>query len=79
MWYKIYPDAECMVDIDGMTGEQAYEKLSHARNELERHPHEFIALNPKNGWGDYDGFLDFINGCIKASLENPALIWSSSR
>ena len=79
MWYKIYPDAKNMVDIDGMTGEEAYKKLSYARKVLESQPKEFMALNPSNGWGSYDGFLDFINELIKACMDNPKLVWDSCR
>lgn len=79
MWYKIYPEDEGMVFIDGMTGKEAYNKLIHARQYMEEHREEMITLEPKNGWGSYDGFLEFINKCIDACLKNPKLVWESWR
>jgi len=79
MWYEIYPDAEGMVDIDKMTGTEAYKTLCHARTILEENPSKFIKMNPENGWGNYHGFLDFINALIKACLEHPTGVWNSWR
>ncbi len=79
MWFKIYPDDESMVFIDGMTGKEAYKKLLFARKYMENHREEMIKLEPPNGCGSYNGFLDFINECIKACLEHPTLKWEAWR
>lgn len=79
MWYKIYPDAKNMVDIDGMTSKKAYELLADARSKLWLNPEEFIALNPDNGWGSYEGFLEFIGDLMQACIDNPNSVWESSR
>lgn len=75
MWYEIYPESKGMIDIDGMQGADAYNRLANARNHLEKEPDKFIAMNPPNGWGSYEGLLDFINRLISASLKHPHFRW----
>ena len=79
MWYRIYPDDHHMVDIDGMTGEEAYPKLVFAREFMEKNKDELKNLEPPNGWGSYQGFYDFITKCIQACIDNPKLIWEAWR
>lgn len=79
MWYRIFPDDKQMVDIDGMSGEQSQTKLIHALGELVGNPLTFIELNPKNGWGDHKGFIDYLYKLIKLAMEHPDYIWQSSR
>lgn len=38
---------------------------------LVRRKAEMVALNPHNGWGDYDGLLDFCILYAVACIENP--------
>lgn len=35
-------------------------------------PEEFKELNPENGWGDYDGAIDFLVKVIKEFNESPS-------
>jgi len=79
MWYKIYPDSKHMVEIEGLTGKQACVTLCVALTELDLYPEEFIALNPENGWGSYEGFKEFISDLMKASISNPTLVWEACR
>lgn len=79
MWYKIYPDDKGMIYIDGMTGREAYEKLNHARDRLINNKDEFKKLEPANGWGTYEGFIDLLSKAIYFSTEYPDLVWSASR
>jgi hypothetical protein len=39
--------------------------------ELLRDPEKYKALNPKNGWGDYEGLLQFAKEVLQACLDNP--------
>lgn len=79
MWRQIYPDDEGMVFIDGMTGKEAFEKLIHALDYMKQHKEELEALNPSNGWGSYEGFMEFIRELIHACIETPDAIWTSWR
>ncbi len=79
MWYEIYPNDNGMVDIDGMTGEEAYKKLEYACKYMKEHREEMIKLEPPNEWGSYNGFLGFLEDCMAACLEHPTLKWESWR
>lgn len=79
MWYEIYPNQEHMVDVDGLTGKESLPLLECALDMLERNPKKFIAMNPSNGWGDYEGFMAYIKKLIEMANENPDLYWESCR
>ncbi len=79
MWYAIYPNQEHMIDVDGLTGKQSLPLLECALNILQNEPDKFIALNPANGWGSYDGFKQFIFQLIELAEEYPEWIWEASR
>jgi len=34
-------------------------------------PERFKAMNPINGWGDYDGLVAFVSEYLKACIANP--------
>lgn len=38
---------------------------------LENDPEHFKLLNPKNGWGDYDGLLAFAKAALEAACKYP--------
>lgn len=79
MWYKIYLYSKCMVDIDGMSGSQASTMLEDAKDKMIDRKDELEKLNPENGWGSYDGFLEFINRVLDASKKYPSAIWYCDR
>lgn len=79
MWYEVYPDDTGMVQIEGMTGLEAQEKLLKAINEITTHPEIMKRLEPHNGWGTYEGFLEFLNKLYIASVKYSNRIWRASR
>lgn len=46
--------------LDGMEGKQGQAYLSKIIDGLEADPERFRAMNPENGWGSYDGFLEVL-------------------
>lgn len=46
---------------------------------LEGDPDKFKALNPKNGWGDYEGLVEFVRNYLAACEANPDADVSVSR
>ena len=38
---------------------------------LEADPDRFMAMNPENGWGSYDGLVRFVRRYLEACRENP--------
>lgn len=79
MWYKIFPDAKKMVDIDGITGAESLPKIQFAINTMINSPDEFKALNPENGWGSYAGFIAYLGKLIEMASRHPTWIWEAFR
>ena len=79
MWYRICPDDDKMIDIDGMTGAQALSKIRDAFHQMKKQREELIKLEPPNGWGSYNGFYDFLIKIMNACIEYPDLVWESWR
>ncbi len=78
MWREIYPD-EKMVQIDGMTGKEALQKLKHALDEMQKKPDKFKALNPSNKWGNCIAFMGYLENLIDNCEERPDWIWGARR
>ncbi len=38
---------------------------------LRANPNRFKQFNPKNGWGDYVGLVQFVADYLKACIDNP--------
>ncbi len=51
--------------------EQLIEPLSVGRDVLLEHADDFRKLNPENGWGDYEGLLQFTEQYLQACKEWP--------
>lgn len=55
------------------------EPLAEGLALLRSDPERFKAFNPENGWGDYDGLVDFVSEYLDACLRNPDALVSVSR
>jgi hypothetical protein len=67
-WWKL---------LDGMSGQESIEFLGRIIDGLEADPDRFLAMNPDNGWGDYDSFLDVLKRMRDSVPECPTA-WSTS-
>lgn len=47
--------------LHGMTGEEAADALLSAELRLSDDPEKYKAMNPPNGWGDYEGAKNFLH------------------
>lgn len=45
--------------------------LKQGIEHLEQRPDEFKKLNPDNGWGNYEGLLDYCKRVLRFCQENP--------
>jgi AAA+ superfamily predicted ATPase len=79
MWRKAIGKEERMVQIDDLTGEDSIPILNKAIESMLKNPEFFIEMNPKNGWGSYETFLDFLQLALEAAKKNPTAIWESCR
>ncbi len=61
-WWKL---------LDGMSGPLGAAMLDRIIKRLEADPQRFRAMNPANGWGDYDSFLKTLTEMRNAVPEWP--------
>lgn len=50
---------------------QLIEPLRAGVKKLKGNPREFSKYNPKNGWGDYGGFVRWLEKYLAACIEHP--------
>lgn len=62
--------------LDGMSGPEGAAFLHVIVSGLEADPQRFRAMNPENGWGDYDGMLKELRAMRDAVPEWPTT-WSA--
>ena len=60
-----------IASIEGKTGEEAAPLLSQAIKAMVEEPEKYKAMNPANGWGDYDGALELLRDLRSWGLESP--------
>jgi hypothetical protein len=63
--------------LDGMSGKQGREYLLTIIAGLEADPGRYRAMNPDNGWGDYDSLLRVLREMADAVPDWPTA-WSTS-
>jgi len=54
-------------------------KLGLMLDNMKRYPDEYKASTPTNGWGNYEGLLQFVDRYLQACLEYPEAIIEVSR
>lgn len=60
--------------FERVTTKEVFPLLMKGACELRRHPDKYSEFNPENGWGNYNGLLDFALEYAGACLENPNCI-----
>lgn len=63
--------------LDGLAGPDGAALLDHIIKGLEAEPDRFRAMNPENGWGDYDSFVKVLIDMRDSVPEWPTT-WSTS-
>lgn len=63
VWSKEY--------LEGATAADIGEKAMYVLRNLEGDPERFKALNPPNGWGDYDGLVSVWRNFVETIREHP--------
>lgn len=67
----IYKHLWCPEEIKITHAVQLIEPLEVALIQLYGDPERFKKHNPPNGWGDYDGFVSFVENLLKACKAYP--------
>lgn len=73
---------ECLWEPETLGITIAHQLLPHLAKGYSRlvsEPEKFIPLNPENGWGNYELFVEFVRKYASACIENPDAKVSVSR
>lgn len=71
MYYKCIDENLGFRLLDGMKCKDAIPLLNHAIDDLIENKEEYEKLNPKNGWGSYEGLLKSLTHLRDACIESP--------
>ena len=78
MWRKAMPESDGLAGLEGMEAGEAAEHLHRGITRMESDPDAYRALNPENGWGDYEGQLEALRrlweACVAAPLARVAIL-----
>lgn len=69
MYYKCIDKEEGFRKLDGMNCKQALLIINNAIQDMLNNSDEYRKLNPKNGWGSYEGLLKVLQD-LRACCEN---------
>jgi hypothetical protein len=84
MWFEamksLNPDHEGkMIEIEELTGAKAVLVVEKGLKALKADPEKYRALDPENGWGSYDEFVEHIPKLIEACEKHPDAVWRAWR
>lgn len=71
MYYKCIDKELGLKKLNNMSCKEALPILQNAINDLIENQEEYEKLNPKNGWGSYDGLLEVIKDMRNCCEDNP--------
>ena len=67
----IYEALWCPDEVGYTHAKHLIEPLQTGLVRLRAKPEKFKAYNPSNGWGDYDGLVEFVADYLGACISNP--------
>lgn len=71
MWRIAMPETNGLAGMDGMEADEAAKVLRLGIERMERDPAPYRALNPENGWGDFDSQLAALKQLLLACEQAP--------
>lgn len=72
MWRKALPFIESTSDLDGRQCAHILEALDVGLLDATKNAGEYTALNPANGWGDYEGFYEIFTKFVRLCNQYPS-------
>lgn len=69
MWRKAL--GHSLLELNGQAAGDALPRLREAVAVMESNPDEYRAMNPANGWGSYEGALEFLTRLRDRCQEHP--------
>jgi len=71
MFYDAFNLEEGIRGLDKMLGDEAMPYLENAIIKMKENPKKYKAMNPSNGWGDYDTALELLEKLLGWCIEAP--------
>lgn len=68
MWRKAGVDLR---EFQGLLAGRVIDSLNAAIDNMTNYPEDYRAMNPENGWGSYEGALDFLTSLRDACQKFP--------
>lgn len=65
---------DALYNSEGLKASEVLRVLRSGLSLMKKYPNKFKALNPENGWGNYEGALAFLTSVIAACEEDPDAI-----
>lgn len=69
MFYEALPGDDGMHGINGLSVSDALPRLDAGIASMKADPEKYRAMNPENGWGDYEGALECLEQLADACRE----------
>jgi hypothetical protein len=70
---------DALYDSDGKRAGDIIETLRRGIADMEDRPEVYRAMNPKNGWGNYDGALNWLREWLAECVKHPNALIGVSR
>jgi hypothetical protein len=77
MWRKAL--GHSLGDLDGRTAGDCTAALEQAVTAMDQDPEPYMAMEPANGWGSYDGALRYLRTLATGCAEHPKTVIRISR
>jgi hypothetical protein len=61
-------------DLDGLRGREIHGRAVDGLRRAVSFPEQFRSLNPANGWGDYEGFVEMLTRLAIRCAEYPTAV-----
>ena len=71
MYYKCIDKEKGFKKLDGMNCKEALPIINRAIQDMLNNANEYRKLNPKNGWGSYEGLLKALQEMRNCCENNP--------
>lgn len=73
MWFEAL-GGKSLSDLHGRSAVEALPALDKAVTAMETDPEKYKAMNPPNGWGNYDGALDYLRRLRDGCAQHPKTV-----
>ena len=71
MWDTALSDNRTINSLNGMLAKDAISLLQRAVKDMEDNPITYRKMNPKNGWGNYEGALGVLSKLKQMCIKHP--------